>query len=278
MKAKRLTIPPKISRELREAAVFQGKGLQFVVPTSYTEVDLVDRHQLNSIMPIWEYCEGVRPLPSFSLSWTVSLDLLWQQQLIRNLSYSLEGVVFQAFKGCDDRFTPTSAVGGRFFKHSEGPHSLATSPVTIPHLKDINRYLETTLHAIPYKTGYLSLAATQAIRGVKDDHRFESWRQYLEPGMIFYPGEVGQVGDIRLIEVTHSGLLGSHQGGRSGFGEMLVFGQDPIMMLEERAPTLHISSGGHRKSRKSLDWKGLLAFLEVVSSLKGQGRIIYVTG
>ena len=64
MKANRLTIPPKVSRELREVAAFQGKGLQFVVSTSGTEGGVVDRHQRNPLLSIWEYCEGMRPLPS----------------------------------------------------------------------------------------------------------------------------------------------------------------------------------------------------------------------
>ena len=277
MKANRRIIPSKFSRELQSAAVLMGKGMHFVVPSPYSGGDLVDRNQLNSIMPIWEYCEGVRPLPSPSLSWTVSLDLLWQQQLIRNLSYSLEGVVFQAFKRCDVRFTPTSPVKGRFFKQGRTPPLVANSPVTIPHLKDISRYLETTLHAIPFEEGYFSLATTPAIRGVKDDHRFKSWRQYLKPGMTFYSGEVGQVDDIRLMEVTHPGLLGSQQGNRRGFGEMLVFGQDPIMMLEDQAPELRATSL-KRKLGKSVDWHGLLAFFEVVGPSTEQGCIVYVTG
>ena len=269
--------PSELSRSLRDVAVLLGKGLQFVAPAPHVEVDWEALQQTNSNMPIWQYCPGIRIPPSSHLPSRLSLDNPQQRELIRRLTLSLDTTVFQAFKGSDVRFTPTSTIRGRFVKNSGVQKLSANSPVTIPHLQDIRRYLQNTLHAVPYEEGYLSLATPGAIRGFKDDSRFVSWRQYLKAGMVFYRGEVGQAGDIRVVEVTHSEMLASYHGGRGDLGEMLVFGNDPIVMLEEQAPELRVASL-KRKPLKSLGWHGLLAFLEVVGPSTEQGRIVYVTG
>ena len=178
----------------------------------------------------------------------------------------------------DVRFIPTSRLNGKFLTNSEAQKPVGANYVTIPHLARVKDYLEQTLRSAPYDERYISLASTKAIRGLKDDPKFTSWRQHLKPGDVFYSGEVGLASDIRLIEITHPGLLAANAGCRGDLGEMIVFGNDPVSMREGTTPELRATFPTKSIGKGELAWHGLVTFLENPGLPESGGRIIYVTG
>jgi hypothetical protein len=144
------------------------------------------------------------------------------------------------------------------------------TPITSQHLKSLTAHLECSLHAAPYDGGcYMGLASTPMLRNLKRETTFENWRRYLDPGMTFFGGEAGMVGNTRLVSVAHREHL--------DFGEMVVFGDDPIGMLEREAPTLTAFPLLNSVLR-SWRWTGLLGFAELVSAPSVGSPVIVVSG
>ena len=87
--------------------------------------------------------------------------------------------------------------------------------------------------------------------------------------MAFYAGEMGMAEKTRLIGVSHKGHL--------GVGEMIVFGDDPMGMLDGEAPTITslLPSNDHPSAWR---WKGLLGFVELVENPSGHSPIVVVPG
>lgn len=296
-----------LSEKMRYASIAQTKALQFVkpepgfgrgqgetitiararniaVPTSA----IIGRNQKIPIdqMPlaqttitVQKYGRGVEFDEETEVLFKFNPKDFIQKSLIKQMKLVLDAICFAAFKGAQIRFAPQSAVGGTFTTDAGTTPATATSNVTVSHVKLLRDYLVSTIHAEPYEgDDYVGLAATKALRGVKDDPEFLAWRQYIEPEMAFYRGESGMVEHIRLIEITHGNGLSGTKGTGSVLGEMVVFGEDPVVMVEAITPELRMAIPGNFGLQKSIAWYGMLAFGEVWPTANdGEARILYVT-
>jgi len=258
-------------RVLQTLALSQGRGLQFVRPLPLGEVpDEVWEEPHHSGIAWWRESipivgEAVR---GRSINEIDSFFL--QRRLVRVLSYGIDGVVFPTFKRAGTPFIPTSATQGRFNLSSGPGNPFRPAHMTSKHLKLVTGYLGQTLHAAPYDDQwYMGLASHTVVQMLHNDSTFQNWRQYLEPSMAFYAGETGMVGKTRLIDVSHRGHL--------GVGELIVFGDDPMGMLEGEAPALReLPSSKHQLP--AWKWTGLLGFVELVADPSGQSPIVVVPG
>jgi N4-gp56 family major capsid protein len=202
-----------------------------------------------------------------------------QGALMKQMKLSLDGTAFGSFKGCQIRYAPQSAVGGTFTTDAGSTPATATFNVGVSHLKIIRDYLAATIHCEPYEgDDWIGLAATKALRGVKDDPEFMAWRQYIQPEMAFYRGEAGMVEHIRLVEIVYGSGLAGNKGTGSVLGEMVIFGNDPVVMIEAVTPELRRAIPGNYGLQHSIAWYGMLNFGEVWDTANDvEARIIYVT-
>jgi N4-gp56 family major capsid protein len=295
-----------LSKKLRYASIAETKGLQFVKP-----VDGYGRHQgdtvtIPRVRNISEPTSAVIgrnqkvPVDSLTLSTTTitvskygraveydeETELLSlfdpkdfiQRSLIKTMKLVLDTTVFTTFKGCQIRYAPTSTTTGTFTTNATS--GTATSNFNVYHCKQLRDYLASTIHAEPYEgDDWIGLAATKALRGVKDDPEFVDWRRYIQPDMAFYRGEAGMIEHIRLIEITHSNALSNTKGTGSVLGEVLVFGEEPVLMAEVLSPELRAAIPGNFGLQRSVGWFGMLAFGETWNTANdGEARVIYVTG
>lgn len=203
-----------------------------------------------------------------------------QGALIKQMKLVLDSLAFsQGFKTAQIRYAPTSAVAGTFTTDAGVTPSVATSNVGVQHIKTIRDYLAATIHAEPYEgDDWIGLSATKVIRGVKDDPEWMAWRQYIQPEMAFFKGEVGMIEHIRMIEITNGNGLAGNKGTGSVLGEMLVFGEDPCVMIEAVTPELRRAIPANFGLQHSIAWYGMLGFSETWPTANdGEARIIYVT-
>lgn len=202
-----------------------------------------------------------------------------QKQLMKQMKLVLDAVAFASFKACQIRFAPTSTTGGVVTTDAGVTPQVATFNVSVAHLKFLRDYLASTIHTEPYEgDDWIGLASTKALRGVKDDPEFQAWRQYIQPEMAFYRGEAGMVEHIRLIEITHGNGLSGSKGTGNVLGEIVIFGEDPVVLAEALTPELRYAIPGNFGLQRAIAWYGMLAFGEVWPTANdGEARILYVT-
>ena len=294
-----------LSRKLRYASIAETKGLQFVSP-----VDGFGRHQgetvtIPRVRNIAEPTSAVLgrnqkiPIDRVTLSTTTitvskygrgveydeETELLnvfdpkdyTQRSLIKVMKLTLDTVVFTTFKSCQIKYAPTSSNSATIT--TNGTAGTATSNYGVYHCKQIRDYLASTIHTEPYEgDDWMALAATKALRGIKDDPEFVDWRKYIQPDMAFYRGEAGQIEHIRHIEITHSNALSGSKGTGSVLGEVVIFGEEPVLMAEVLTPELRAAIPGNFGLERAVAWYGLLAFGETWDNANdGEARIIHVT-
>ncbi len=202
-----------------------------------------------------------------------------QKGLLKQLKLVIDTKAFAAFKACQIHFAPTSNTDGTFTTDAGATTNVVTNNLRIAHVKTIRDYLAVTIHTEPYEADYwMALAATRALRGIKDDPEFLAWRQYVEPGMAFYRGEVGTIERIRWVEITHGNGLSNGVGTGSVMGEFLVFGDEPVVSAWVLDPELRAPFAANFGLQRALAWYGMGAFGEVWNtSNDGEARIIYGT-
>jgi N4-gp56 family major capsid protein len=296
-----------LSKKLRFASIAEAKFMQFVKPepgygqrmgdtitiprvrnTAEPSSALLDRASKipidalalsNRAITVAEYGRGIEYTEETELLATFDPEDMIQKTLKKQMKLTLDTVCSAAFKLCKIRYAPQSLVGGTFTTDGGGTPATATFNVAVAHMKVIRDYLTDTIHCDPYEGDkFLSLASTKALRGLKDDPEFLNWRQYIEPKMAFYKGEVGEIEGIRFVEVNHTNALANNKGTGSVLGEMLVFGDDPVVAAEVKSPELRAAIPGDFGRSRAIAWYGLLAFGEVWDTANdGEARIIYVT-
>jgi len=296
-----------LSKKLRYAAIADCKFMQFVKPepgygqrmgdtitiprvrnTAEPTSALLDRSSKIPIdtmavsqraITVAEYGRGIEYTEETQLLAEFEPEDMIQKTLKKQMKLTLDTVCSAAFKACQIRYAPQSPVGGTFTTDAGVTTATATVNVTVAHMKVIRDYLTDTIHAEPYENDrYMCLASTKALRGLKDDPEFLNWRQYIEPQMAFYKGEVGEIESIRFVEVNHTNALANNKGTGSVLGEMLIFGDEPVVAAEVKSPELRAAIPGDFGRSRAIAWYGLLAFGEVWNTANdGEARIIYVT-
>lgn len=220
-----------------------------------------------------EYSEESQILSYYNPEDFIQISLRKQLKLVMNK------LVFDAFKASPIRFAPTSDSGGTFTTDSGTTPATATNNGTVAHVKTISDYMVKTIHCEPYEGDfYHCLASITFLRGLKDDAEFAMWRQYLEPGMAFYRGEVGAMESVRFSRVAHSSALSEGVGTGSVLGEALFFGEEPVLSATALDPEMRAAIPGNFGLDRAIAWYCMLAFgLTFPSSNDGEAKTIYVT-
>lgn len=233
----------------------------------------------NRAITVSEYGRGIEFSEESQLLSTFDPEDMIQKTLKKQMKLTLDTVAATAFKACQIRYAPTSIAGGVFTTDAGVTSSIALANVSISHMKVIRDYFMDTIHTEPYQgDNFVALASTKALRGIKDDPEFLAWRQYIQPEMAFFRGEVGMVEGIRFVEVNHTNALANNKGTGSVLGEMIVFGEDPVVVAEVKSPELRAAIPSDFGRQRAIAWYGLLAFGEVWNTANdGEARIIYVT-
>lgn len=204
-----------------------------------------------------------------------------QKALKDQMSLSMDAAAAAAFTGTNAKiaFQPTSLTNGTF--DTDGtPSTTALVNLTKDHLGVIRDYLANTIHA-PFYTGdhYIMLAATKALRGLKNDRVIQAFNLYLQKGDLLYRGEIGMVESIRCIEVNHENALSNGIGSGSVLGEAVVFGSDAVGRIEIDYPHLRVDPNykGDFGRRKAVAWYGTVAFdVMFQSSTDRECRIVKI--
>lgn len=296
-----------LSKKIRYAAIAQTKFIQFTKaepgygqrmgdtititrirntaePTSAT-LSRTGKIPIDSLaistraITVSEYGRGIEYSEEAELLSFYNPEDLIQKNLKKQMKLTLDTVAATAFKGCQIRYAPTSDTGGTFTTDAGSTSSVAANNVRVFHVKTIRDYLVRTIHADPYEGDhYMCLASTDALRGLKNDPEWLAWRQYIEPEMAFYHGEMGMVEGIRFVEVNHSNALTGSLGTGSLLGEAVFFGEEPVAVAEVKSPELRAGIPGDFGRQRAIAWYGLLAFGEVWNtSNDGEARVIYAT-
>ena len=202
-----------------------------------------------------------------------------QNRLKIQMSLVIDTVIFTAFKACQIRYAPQSEIGGTFTTDAGSTSAVASNNVRVAHVKIIRDYLDETIHAPTYQNDtYMCLSSVKGLRGIKDDPEWMGWRLYIQPEQAFYKGEVGQIEDIRFVKTNHGNALDSTVGTGSALGEMLFFGQEPVVMCEVQTPELRAAIASDFGRQRAVAWYGILAFGETWNTANdGEARVIYVT-
>lgn len=187
-----------------------------------------------------------------------------QKALIDQMNQSMDVAAASEFTGSDMKvkFIPTTAMGGTF--DTDGtPSTQALVNLNVDHMAMIRDYMVKDLH-VPFFDGdhYMGLFATKAMRGIKQDRRFEQWHQYLRKGDLLFRGEVGMAESIRAVEVTNDRALSNSLGASNVLGEGVIFGDEAVGRIEIEFPHLraqpNYTSDFGRKG--AVCWLGTVAF------------------
>lgn len=296
-----------LSTKLRFASIAATKTLQFVSPVEGYGRKMGDTITLPRVRNIAEPASAVLgrnqkmpidPMALASTSITVSkfgrgveydeeTELLSayapkdfiQRSILKQMKLVLDTYYTTIFKGAQIRFTPTSATAGTFTTDAGATQATALANGSVAHIKTIRDYMASTIHVEPYEMDYwMGMASTKFLRGIKDDPEWMAWRQYIEPEMAFYRGEIGSIEKVRFLEVTHANALSNGVGTGSVLGEALFFGEEPVVSAEVLSPELRAPFAANFGLQRAIAWYGMLAGGEVWPTANdGEARIIYVT-
>lgn len=220
-----------------------------------------------------EYSEESQILSYYDPADFIQVGLRKQLKLVMNTK------VFAAFKDAYIRFAPTSDSGGTFTTDQGVTPATALNNGTVAHVKTISDYMVKTIHCEPYEGDFFHcLASITFLRGLKDDAEFAMWRQYLEPGMAFYRGEVGAMEATRFSRVAHGSALSEGVGTGSVLGEALFFGEEPVLSATALDPEIRAAIPGDFGRDRAIAWIAMLAFAQTFQSADdGAAKIVYVT-
>jgi N4-gp56 family major capsid protein len=294
-----------LSKELRYASIPETKFLQHIAPVDGYGRHMGDTVTIARVRNISEPTSGIIgrnqkvPVDTLAMSATTitvskygraveydeETELLSyfnpkdfiQKSLIKAMKLTLDTAGAVPFKGCQVKYAPTSAITATITTNATP--ATATYNYNVYHAKQVRDYLAATIHTEPAEgDDWLALAATKALRGIKDDPEFVDWRRYIQPEMAFYRGEAGMIEHIRHIEVTHTNALSGTKGTGSVLGEVVIFGEEPVLMAEVLTPELRAAIPGNFGLQRAVAWYGLLAFGEVWNTANdGEARIVHVT-
>lgn len=204
-----------------------------------------------------------------------------QKALTDQMNQSMDVAAAAEFTGTDAKvcFIPTSLTGGTW--DTDGtPSTQATNNVTKHHISAIRDYMIKDLH-VPFYTGehFIGLMSTKALRGLRDDRVIEAWNLYLQKGDHIYRGEIGQIENVRMVEVNNESALSNAVGASSVLGEGVIFGQDAVARIEIEFPHLRAQPNytADFGRRHAVAWYGLVAFgVKFPTATDREARIVRI--
>lgn len=205
-----------------------------------------------------------------------------QAALLDQMREAMDIAAASEFNGSDAKviFIPTSLTGGTW--DTDGTASTpATVNITKHHISAVRDYMVKDLH-IPFYDGehYISLASTKALRGLRDDKVIEAWNLYLRKGDHLYRGEIGQVENVRFVEVSNESSLSNSVGTGNVLGEAVVFGKDAVARIEIEFPHLRAQPNYSADfgRRHAVAWYGTVAYgVKFPTANDREARIVRIT-
>ena len=138
---------------------------------------------------------------------------------------TLDLQVGDTFRGTRVVATPTTS--GTVFSETGAPGATANKHVDSAFAKDVADEMKAKYLVPPYDgENYIAIVSVKAARKIKDSTDFIDAAKYGDPERLF-AGEIGRYYGIRFIEETN--VLSSTLGSTSYNGEMVFFGQDPVV-------------------------------------------------
>ena len=205
-----------------------------------------------------------------------------QTALIDQMKEAMDNAAATEFTGTDAKlcYIPTSLTGGTMDTDGTASTS-ATVNFTKHHISAIRDYLIKDVHC-PFYDGehYMGLMSTKALRGLRDDKVIEAWNLYLRKGDHIYKGEIGQIENVRFIEVTNDTALSNATGTGSVLGEGVIFGKDAVARIEIEFPHLRAQPNytADFGRRHAVAWYGTVAFgVKFPTATDREARIVRIT-
>ena len=209
-------------------------------------------------------------LSEFDIENPIQMRLKEQQKLV------LDTACAAAFKTAKVCYIPTASTAGTF--DTDGtPSTSATANLNVFHVETIADYLWDTLRC-PRWSGddYVAICRTLALRGIKRDPQWESWKIYTTPEAKA-TGEVGKIEGCRFIQTNHNSALGK-VGSSSVLGECIFFGQDAVALAEVQTPELRAAIPTDFGRSKAVAWYGVLEFGLIWDTANaGEAKVVRVT-
>jgi N4-gp56 family major capsid protein len=182
-----------------------------------------------------------------------------QKALRKQMTKALDRLAAAVMKTVYLVYQPTSLTGGTF--SATGVDTAALVNLQIAHLGAIRDAFADTYIVDPYEgDDYIGLLSTKAMRGIKNDPSFETWKQYLREGDTLHNSEVGKVESIRCMEIKDTTCLASNKGTGAVLGEAIIFGDDFAAMIEAETPEVRVqvNFGQDHGRVNSAAWYGVV--------------------
>jgi N4-gp56 family major capsid protein len=255
-------------------------------PTNYGLLDERTRIPIDRLTPgsrsftIKEWGRGVQYTDLNEQLSKVDLKQQIQKLLTRQMGECMDICAAEAFKEAKVLYIPTSSAAGTW--DTDGTASTeALANLNFTHLGLIRDYMATDLRVPPRSDGrYRGILTTKALRGIKNDKRFETWSQYLRKGDVIYNSEVGQAEEFRLVETNNGDCLTNGVGSGSVLGEGVFFGDEAVTRIEAEAPHLRANPNFQDDFGrvKAVAWYGTIAYgITWDSADAGKAKVVYVT-
>jgi N4-gp56 family major capsid protein len=220
-----------------------------------------------------------RSVPYTSLSDDLSewdMDNIVQRRLRNQMRFALDSLAGAAFKKAAIKYVPDGATSNTITTNGT-PGATATVNMNVWHVEEIRDYMFDTLFVPPYEGGdYVGIFRTLGLRGIKRDPDWEQWHVYTDP-QAKYNGEVGRIENVRFVESNNAAIFGK-KGTGSVLGEGVIFGEDPVGMVEVITPELRVARPEDFGRSRAVAWYGLLSF-DIIweTGNAGEAKIVHVT-
>lgn len=218
-----------------------------------------------------EFSNYARDLSAFDL------EDAHKQALMDQMAIVLDGAACDAFQTAKVKYVPTGVASSTITTNGTAG-ATASNNLNFYHIEAIRDYLFGTLQAPPFMDGdYIGIFHTKAVRGLKDDPKFEVWNAYTNREAKMN-GEVGRIEGIRIVECNNTQALSGSLGTGSVLGEGVVFGKDAVAMAVAEDPELRMAIPSDFGRKLAVAWYGIMEFGIIWDTGNaGEARIVHVT-
>lgn len=190
------------------------------------------------------------------------------QRLLRNnIRLTVDNLITETMTGSVNKFIPT--VGGGVFDTDGTPSTVADANLDVTMLQVIKDDLASR-NVPPFDNGrYVAVLSTKAARGVVNDTLAKEWlaptsRIPFERGSVgadegFPVGEtpaaefIGTIDNIDIWRTNNTAVLGQ----TAVYGQGLVFGDDPCVLVEALTPELRADPATELGTKRQVGWVGI---------------------
>lgn len=205
-----------------------------------------------------------------------------QKQLMNQMKLVLDNAAAETMTSSSVKIKAIPTGEGSLTFDTDGVASTsATVNMNFFHLERMRDFaVDTILAPAYYDNGdYAYIGTTQALRGLKDDPKFESWNKHNHPEKMSN-SELGRIEQTRLVESNNSGAFTKNLGTNANLGEGIFFGDDFVTMVVAEDPELvvQINKGQDYGRQHGVAWLGTFEFgIPWDTATAGEARGIHVT-